>query len=77
MTLTLDQITSEALQLPGSSRAELADQLVASLDVAMDETIQSAWTAEALRRRDEVRSDLVQTIPGEQVFAEVQTMLAR
>jgi len=75
MPLTIDQITSEAMQLPVSSRAELAEKLVESLDFPEDGDMKRAWAAEAIRRRDDVRSGRVQTIPGEQVLAEIRQML--
>ncbi len=77
MPLTIDQITTEAMQLSVSSRAELAEKLVESLDFTEDDDIQRAWATEAIRRRDDVRSGRVQTIPGEQVLAEVRQMLGR
>ena len=77
MPLTIDQITSEAMQLSVSSRAELAEKLVESLDFPEDDDIQRAWASEAIRRRDDVRSGRVQTIPGEQVLAEIRQMLGR
>ena len=70
MSLTVEQVTAEALHLPVSSRAELAEKLVESLDLSEDE-IQQAWGSEAVRRRDEVRSGKVKTIAGEEVFADV------
>ena len=77
MELTLDQITTEAMQLPVSSRAELAEKLVESLDFTEDDAMRKAWTAEAIQRRDDVRSGRVQTIPGEQVLAEIRQMLGQ
>ena len=77
MPLTIDQITTAAMQLPVCSRAELAEKLVESLDFSENDDIQRAWAAEALRRRDDVRSGKVQTIPGEQVLAEVRRMLGQ
>ena len=75
--MTIDQITTEAMQLPVSSRAELAEKLVESLDFTEDDATQKAWAAEAIRRRDDVRSGRVQTIPGEQVMAEIRQMLGQ
>ena len=75
MSLTIDQITTEAMHLPISSRAELAEKLVESLEFSEDGDIQQAWAAEAVRRREEVRSGEVKTIPGEEVLAEVRRML--
>ncbi len=77
MSLPLDQITAEAMHLAVSSRAELAEKLVESLDFAEDTEIQQAWAAEAIRRRDEVRKGRVKTIPSEDVIAEIREMLER
>ena len=77
MELTLAQITTEAMQLPVSSRAELAEKLVESLDFTEDDAMRKAWAAEAIQRRDDVRSGKVQTIPGEQVLAEIRQMLGQ
>jgi len=74
---TVDQLAEEAMQLPSASRALLAERLVASLDVAENDEIQRLWAAEAIRRRDEVRSGRVQPVPGEQVLAEVRRTVGR
>ena len=77
MPLTLEQLTAEAMQLPIESRALLADRLVESLASAELDDIQRLWAAEAMRRRDEVRSGRVQSIPGEQVLDEVRRLVGR
>ena len=77
MPFTVDQLAEEAMQLPSASRALLAERLVASLDVAENDEIQRLWAAEAIRRRDEVRSGRVQPVPGEQVLAEVRRTVGR
>lgn len=77
MPLTLDQLAEEAMQLPASSRALLAERMVESLDAGERDEVERAWAAEAVRRRDEVRSGRVQPIPGEQVLAEVRTAVGR
>ena len=59
MELTLEQLTQAAMKLPVASRAVLADQIVESLDLAEPDEIQRLWLAEAIRRRDEVRSGQV------------------
>ena len=64
MSLTLSQLAKEAMLLPATSRAQLADQLVESLANADADEVRQLWAAEALRRRDEVRSGLVQPISG-------------
>ena len=77
MSLTIDQLATEAMHLSVSSRAELAERLVESLDFSEEDEIQQAWAAEAIRRRDEVRSGEVKTIPGEVVLAEIREMLGQ
>jgi putative addiction module component (TIGR02574 family) len=77
MSLTIDQLAEEALQLPPASRALLAERLVESLDFAESDEIQKLWAAEAIRRRDKVRSRRVRPIPGEEVLAEVRRMVGR
>lgn len=77
MSLTLDQITEEAMKLPADSKALLADKLVESLESENLDEIQRLWSAEAIRRRDEVRSGQVKPIPGEEVMEEVRRLLGR
>ena len=72
MPLTLEQLAEEAMRLPVTSRALLADKIVESLDFSEPDEIQKSWAAESIRRRDEVRSGQVEPIPGEQVLAEVR-----
>ena len=77
MSLTFEQLTEEAMQLPAESKVMLADKLVESLDSEQLDEIQQLWTAEAIRRRDEIRSGEVQSIPGEQVLEEVRRIVGR
>jgi putative addiction module component (TIGR02574 family) len=77
MPLTFDQLTEEAMQLPATSRVLLADKLVESLESEELDEIQRLWAAEAIRRRDEVRSGKVQAVPGGQVLDEVRRLVGR
>jgi len=77
MSMTVEQIVDEALGLPSEARALLADRLVESLDPAEDGYVRQLWLKETLRRRDEVRSGRVQTIPGEEALAQVRRALTR
>ena len=77
MSLTVEQLASEAMQLSAASRALLAEKIVESLDLAQTDDIQRLWAEEAIRRRDEVRSGRVQPIPGDQVLAEVRRIVGR
>jgi putative addiction module component (TIGR02574 family) len=75
--MTVEQIAEEALALPSESRALLADKLVESLDTAALSRTDQAWLAEAKRRREDVRSGRVQTIPGDEAFAKVRRTLGK
>lgn len=77
MGITIEQLTEAALSLPNEARALLADRLVESLDPVEDQEIQSLWAVEATRRRDEVRSGRVKTIPGPEALERVQRTVAR
>ncbi len=77
MSLTFDQITEEAMKLPADSKALLADKLVESLESEELDEIQRLWSAEAIRRRDEVRSGQEQPVPGEEVLEEVRRLVGR
>jgi Putative addiction module component len=77
MSLTLDQITEEALKLSTESKALLADKLIESLDLQEPDETQRLWSAEAIRRRDELRSGRVSAIPGVEVLEEVRRLVGR
>ena len=65
----------EALSLPSALRASWLQKLVESLEFDMDGTLQTLWVTEAKQRRDEIRSGLVQPIPGEEALAQVRRLL--
>ena len=77
MPRTLEPLAEEAMQLPARSRALLADKIVESLDFAEPDEMQPVWAAEALRRRDEVRSGTVEPVSGAQLLAEVRRLVGR
>jgi hypothetical protein len=77
MSATVEQITADALALPSEARALLADRLVESRDPADDGYLRQIRAAEALRRRDDVRSGRVKTIPSEEALARVRRAVAR
>ena len=73
--LSIEQLTEEILSLPSAARALLAEKIVESLEFDIDPTIQTAWTTEAKRRRDEITSGAVQPIPGDEALAQVRLLL--
>ena len=53
---TLERVRSEALNLSEGERAELAYNLVVSLDGPPDSDVEKAWDAEIMRRLSEIDS---------------------
>ena len=74
MARTKEQIIAEALQLDEKERAEMAYQLLVSLEpVAEDPAeIEQAWIEEALRRDAEMESGEVEGIPLDEVFRRIR-----
>ena len=68
---TVEELITEALSLPSASRVLLVEKLVESLEFDVDETIQTLWIAEAKQRRDEIRTGVVQPIPGEEALSQI------
>ncbi len=77
MSLTIEQIAEEALSLPSEARALLADRLVESLDPLEDGYMRQLWIAEARTRRDDVRTGLVKTVPGQEALERVRKSVTR
>lgn len=77
MATSVEQLVEQAMELPGESRAELADLLVESLDADVLSRIDRLWVEEAKRRRDEVRTGGVNTIPGDEARQRVRDAIER
>lgn len=77
MGIPVERLTEAALALPADARALLADRLTESLDPLMDDEIRGLWVEEAIRRRDEVRSGQVQTIPADVALRQVRESLRK
>lgn len=73
MPLTYDQIAAEAMRLSPEERADLADKLWVSVDTP--EAVAAAGDAEIKRRIAQLDSGEVDTVPFEQVIAELRAKL--
>ena len=74
MRRTLQEIESEALELPPKSRGELATTLLESLEPS-DEEIRQLWIQEAERRAEEMRSGQVRGEPLGEVLDRIRARL--
>ena len=73
----LERIRSEALNLPEAERAELAHNLVASLDGHADPDVQAAWEAEILRRLAEIDSGTAELIDRKELRRRISARMKR
>ncbi len=71
MSLSASEYFEAGMSLPPSVRKDVAIRLLESLEVADQESVDTAWTSEIATRIDDIRSGQVKTIPGEQVFADI------
>jgi len=71
----LNELFREASQLTERERAELAALLLESLEGEPDEDVEAAWVEEIERRVRQIDSGEVETIPWEQVRAELYARL--
>lgn len=72
---SIEALTQELLSLPSVSRALLAEKLVESLEFDIDPAIQSAWLTEAKKRRNEIKTNAIEPISGEEALAQVRRLL--
>jgi putative addiction module component (TIGR02574 family) len=60
-------ILEQALKLSPAERADVAAQLIASLDEVPDTDVEQAWQEEVHRRLQQIERGEAQTIPWEKV----------
>jgi putative addiction module component (TIGR02574 family) len=72
MGLPREKLQDEVLRLPREERARLAEVLISSLDE--DAEIERAWKEEIERRVTELRHGVVDSIPAEDVFRELDEL---
>jgi len=71
MSLSAAEFYEAGLALPPSVRKDLALRLLESIEVADQESVDEAWTAEIESRVDDILSGKVEMIPHEVVLAEL------
>lgn len=71
MTLSASEFFEAGLNLPPSVRKDVALRLLESVEVVDDDAVEEAWSEEIASRVDDVVSGRVETVSGEQVFAEI------
>lgn len=76
LSLTWEELLDRALQLRADEREKIARALYESLAYEDDEedpaVVEAAWAEEIKQRIEEIRTGAVETIPAEEVFAEMR-----
>ncbi len=70
-------ITNQALALPVRQRAELAAQLLSSLDALSESEIEPLWFQEAAQRATEMDQGLSKRIPADEVRLQANALLQK
>ena len=73
----LDDIRHDAMSLPLGERAELARDLIASLDGPPDMDARNEWDKEICRRVNEIRSGQAILLEPDEVLARIRARLKR
>jgi len=71
MTANAQKLLDDALTLPANDRAQLAAELLASLD-AMEAGVEAAWAAEIARRAEDARENPGDEEDWRSALAEIQ-----
>jgi len=70
MTVLAEQILNEALNLPSSERAQLAERLFSSLDISQED-LDRLWAKEADSRIEAYERRELKAIPAHKVFKNI------
>jgi hypothetical protein len=73
--MSTEEILAAVLALDPKTRAEVAHQIIASLDELSDEENERLWAEESDRRVKELREGRAKEIPGKQVLADARSLL--
>ncbi len=74
--MKFDELEAQVLQLPPAERAQLAHDLVRSLDAIPPGELERLWLEEAERRDQEMDSSGDEGISGPEVFARIRERLS-
>ena len=73
--MNAETIRREALSLPVQERAELAEQLLSSLDALSETEIAQLWLQEAARRAEELDQGFAKRVSADEVRRQAQALL--
>jgi hypothetical protein len=73
--MTIDELKAEMLRLKPEERAELAAELLVSLDDLSESEVERMWLEEALRRDEALDNGTARAIPANEVFSSARARL--
>ena len=73
--MTIDELKAEMLRLNPEERAELASELLVSLDNLSESEAERMWLEEALRRDAALDNGTAREIPADEVFSAARARL--
>lgn len=76
-TAELESLRTAALELREGERAQLASDLVASLDGPADADVAAAWDTEICRRINEISNGSATLLDAEEVLARARARIQR
>jgi putative addiction module component (TIGR02574 family) len=71
--MSFEELKTEALKLSPKNRANLARDLLASLDALSEAEAERLWIEESIRRDDEIDKGVARVSPAEEVFARARS----
>ena len=77
MSASFKTLKTSVLQLPERERAELAHDLITSLDGPADESVEEAWDAEIRRRLGEIDSGTAKLIDRDEFSRRLRARFKR
>lgn len=77
MSMTVDQIVEEIRSLPHDVMTDLVDRVLFESHGGQEPAHAQAWSATVHRRIDEIRSGVVQGVPGEVTAAKIRRIVGR
>lgn len=77
MSTLLEELSARAKALPPEDRAQLAEELLASLEASPASEVEAAWEQEIERRVAEIEAGKARLIPAQDVHAEARRLLRR
>ena len=76
-TAELERLRAAALELTEAERAQLASELVASLDGPADTDVAAAWDTEICRRINEINNGTATLLDADEVLARARARIQR